>query len=131
MHSAFKGFDSLGQERTGVLKAYNGKFNERWAKSASMVTKFEKGKQVLAKINGKYWMYWGEKFINLAWSENLVDWYPSIDGSGNLKNVATVLKKRVCVPQSMPIKGLLCHGHSLIICSLVGFVLFPSFLKNG
>lgn len=69
-------------------KAYNGKFLNNWTKSASMITKFVAGKQVLAKINGKFWMYWGESFINLAWSENLYDWYPSIDGEGNLKNVA-------------------------------------------
>lgn len=69
-------------------KAYNGKFVDFWSKSASPITKFVNGKQVLAKINGKYWMYWGESFINLAWSENLYDWYPSVDENENFKNVA-------------------------------------------
>lgn len=84
--------DLVHWEKKGpaFAKAYNGKFNEGWSKSASMVTKFVNGKQVLAKINGKYWMYWGEHFINLAWSENLYDWYPSVDADGNLKNVATI-----------------------------------------
>ncbi len=40
--------------------------------------------QVVAKIDGKYWMYWGEHFINLAWSENLYDWYPTLDDKGEL-----------------------------------------------
>lgn len=75
-------------------KAYNGKFAEGWSKSASMVTKFVKGKQVLAKVNGKYWMYWGEHFINLAWSENLYDWYPAVDIDGNLKNVAEIRPRK-------------------------------------
>lgn len=30
-------------------------------------------------------MYWGEHFVNLAWSENLADWYPLLDKSGELK----------------------------------------------
>ncbi|HEY0434130.1 MAG TPA: hypothetical protein VGC95_09675, partial [Chitinophagaceae bacterium] len=54
-------------------KAYDGKFLDTWSKSASIVTRFVNGKAVAAKINGKYWMYWGEKLINLAWSTNLHD----------------------------------------------------------
>ena len=82
--------DLLHWEKKGPVfaKAYEGKFLNNWTKSASMITKFVDGKQVLAKIHGKYWMYWGESFINLAWSENLYDWYPSVDSNGNLKNVA-------------------------------------------
>lgn len=82
--------DLVHWEKKGpaFAKAYSGKFLDHWTKSASMVTQFVKGKQVLAKIDGKYWMYWGESFINLAWSENLYDWYPSVDGDGNLRNVA-------------------------------------------
>ena len=30
-------------------------------------------------------MYWGERFVNLAWSENLYDWYPLVDKDGLLK----------------------------------------------
>lgn len=82
--------DLLHWEKKGpaFAKAYNGKFLNNWTKSASMVTKFVNGRQVLAKIKGRYWMYWGESFINLAWSENLYDWYPSIDDKSELKNVA-------------------------------------------
>ena len=55
------------------------------SKSASMITKMKNGKPVLAKIKGKYWMYWGEHFVNLAWSTNLYDWYPLLDKYGELK----------------------------------------------
>ena len=68
-------------------KAYGGKYLNLWSKSGSMVTKFENNKPILAKLNGKYWMYWGEAFINLAWSENLADWYPLEDEKGNLKQL--------------------------------------------
>ena len=69
-------------------KADDGKFKDSWSKSGSIVTRMVNGKIVAAKINGKYWMYWGEQFINLAWSENLYDWHPLLDPSGGLKKVA-------------------------------------------
>jgi predicted GH43/DUF377 family glycosyl hydrolase len=66
-------------------KAYNQRFLDTASKSASMITKMIGNKLVLAKIKGKYWMYWGEHFVNLAWSENLYDWYPQVDSAGFLK----------------------------------------------
>lgn len=76
-------------KKTGpaFAKAYNGKYLNLWSKSGSMVTQYIDGKPVAAKINNKYWMYWGEAFINLAWSENLTDWYPLEDEKGNLKQL--------------------------------------------
>jgi predicted GH43/DUF377 family glycosyl hydrolase len=69
-------------------KAYDGKFLNAWSKSGSIITKMENRKIQAAKINGKYWMYWGELFINLAWSENLYDWYPLLDQKNELKKIA-------------------------------------------
>ena len=68
-------------------KAYHSQFLDSATKSASMITKMVNGKPVLARINGKYWMYWGEYFVNLAWSENLYDWYPLLDSAGHLKKI--------------------------------------------
>jgi len=65
--------------------AYNGKFLNKASKSASMITGMKNGRPILAKINGRYWMYWGETFVNLAWSTNLSDWNPLLDESGELK----------------------------------------------
>jgi len=67
--------------------AYDGKFLGNWSKSGSIITRLEGENQVVAKIEGKYWMYWGESFINLAWSDNLYDWYPSLDEEGELEAV--------------------------------------------
>ncbi len=63
-------------------KAYDGRFKDDFSKSASIITKLIDGKQVIAKIDGKYWMYWGEKFVNVATSEDLINWTPILDGSG-------------------------------------------------
>lgn len=66
------------------LKAYSGKFCDRPHKSASVITEMKNGKQVIAKIDGKYWMYWGEDHVYAATSTNLVDWIPVVDKAGNL-----------------------------------------------
>jgi len=66
-------------------KAYNGKFFNIPHKSASILTKLEAGRQVITKINGKYWMYWGELHVFAATSTNLVDWSPVVDNKGELK----------------------------------------------
>ncbi len=65
--------------------AHNSKFLNTASKSGSMITKMKNGRPVLTKIKGKYWMYWGEHFVNLAWSTNLSDWHPLLDESGELK----------------------------------------------
>lgn len=67
--------------------AYEGKFLDHWSKSGSIITKLKGEHQVVEKIDGKYWMYWGEEFVNLAWSENLYDWYPSLDAQGELEAI--------------------------------------------
>ena len=65
-------------------KAYGGKFYDEPSKSASIVTTMKDGKQVITKINGKYFMYWGEQNVYAATSENLTDWEPLVDKDGNL-----------------------------------------------
>lgn len=68
-------------------KAYDGKFSEEFSKSASVLTKVDKDRLVITKLNGKYLMYWGEKFVNLATSDNLIDWTPMVDENGDLLHV--------------------------------------------
>ena len=75
-------------------KAYEGRFLNSWSKSGSIITKIENGKQVVARINGKYWMYWGEQLINLAWSDNLYDWNPLLNDTGELKSLAAPRPKK-------------------------------------
>ena len=86
--------DLLHWEKKGLAfaKAYNGKYFNSWSKSGSIVTKMVNDKPMAAKIKGKYWMYWGEAFINLAWSENLVDWTPLVDENGELKQLVKTRK---------------------------------------
>lgn len=68
------------------LKYKNGKYTSTFTKSASIITKLENDKLTVAKIHDKYWMYWGEHFVNLAWSDNLYDWNP-VEENNELKHV--------------------------------------------
>jgi len=68
-------------------RAWKGRFNEGWSKSGSILTSMQGGRPRAMKVNGKYWMYWGEQFINLAWSENLYDWTPLLDDRGELLHI--------------------------------------------
>jgi predicted GH43/DUF377 family glycosyl hydrolase len=73
-------------------KAYNGRFFDMASKSASVITKLVNQKQVIAKINGKYWMYWGEHFVNTATSNDLINWYPMLNEKGDLKQCIATRK---------------------------------------
>lgn len=59
--------------------ARGGDFVNMWSKAGSIVCRVENGRMVAQKINGKYWMYWGESNIYVATSDNLIDWQPIIE----------------------------------------------------
>jgi len=63
--------------------AYGGKYAHLRYKSAGIVTRLVKGRLVAAKINGMYWMYWGEGSIRLAASTDLIHWSPVQDTRGD------------------------------------------------
>jgi predicted GH43/DUF377 family glycosyl hydrolase len=72
-------------------QAYHGKYIDLWSKSGAIVTK-KRGEHLVAqKINGKYWMYWGDTDIFLATSADLIHWKPVQDKNGKL---LPVLKPR-------------------------------------
>ncbi|MEJ7827945.1 MAG: glycoside hydrolase family 130 protein, partial [Segetibacter sp.] len=57
-------------------KSLNGKYVNKWSKSGSIVSRYENGKIIATKVNGKYWMYWGDLFIWAATSDDLINWSP-------------------------------------------------------
>ncbi len=68
-------------------KAHGGKFLDIWSKSGSVVTELVNGRLIAKKINGKYLMYWGELFVNLATSPDGIQWEPMLDEKGDLLKV--------------------------------------------
>ncbi|MBB5351578.1 putative GH43/DUF377 family glycosyl hydrolase [Haloferula luteola] len=53
-------------------------------KSAAIVHELRDGVLVASRIDGKFWMYFGERQINIATSEDLIHWTPVVDDSGEL-----------------------------------------------
>ncbi|MDG1572687.1 glycoside hydrolase family 130 protein [Robiginitalea sp. M366] len=64
--------------------AHHGAFLDHWSKSGSVVTELKDGRLIAKKIDGKYYMYWGELFVNVAVSEDGRDWTPLLDENGEL-----------------------------------------------
>jgi predicted GH43/DUF377 family glycosyl hydrolase len=64
-------------------KAHQGKFGRRWSKSGSIVCRCKGDRLIATKIQGKYWMYWGEGMINIATSDDLISWEPLLDAAGD------------------------------------------------
>ncbi|NOY36447.1 MAG: glycosidase [Chlorobi bacterium] len=57
-------------------KAFDGKYVRIHSKSGSIVCKLKDNRLVATKIKGKYWMYFGDTDLFLAYSEDLINWTP-------------------------------------------------------
>ena len=74
--------DLVNWEKHGY--AFNGHFERKWSKSGSIICRCVGDRLIATKINGKYWMYWGEGSIYGAVSDNLISWNPLVDENGDL-----------------------------------------------
>jgi beta-1,2-mannosidase len=72
------------KEGLAFADAKSGVYRDRWSKSGAIVSRWVHGTPVAARINGRYWMYWGESNLNLATSNDLVRWTPLEDPGGEL-----------------------------------------------
>ena len=71
--------------------AFGSSFREKWSKSGSIVCRIHNDRLIAAKIQGKYWMYYGEGLIHAATSEDLISWTIVLDSLGQ---PLTVLQPR-------------------------------------
>lgn len=84
--------------------AYQGKYVNTWSKSGSIVSTYQGGRVVATRIQGKYWMYWGDQFIWAATSEDLIHWTPIEMSAGEkppvpLRNQALTMKDlKIVIP---------------------------------
>jgi beta-1,2-mannosidase len=67
-----------------------GKYTDSWSKSGAIVVKQVGEKIVARKINGKYWMYFGDTDLFLATSDDLIHWQPMEEGN----KIKSVLQPR-------------------------------------
>ncbi|HEY0678777.1 MAG TPA: glycoside hydrolase family 130 protein [Chitinophagaceae bacterium] len=68
-------------------KAFNGKYVDKWSKSGSIVSTYSNGNISATKINGKYWMYWGDVNIWAATSDDLINWSPVLYNEGEKPSI--------------------------------------------
>ena len=79
--------------------AEGGKYAGLKYKSAGIVTHLDKGRLIAAKINGQYWMYWGEGAVHLASSSDLIHWSPLEEPLVvKVRHSVAVLHPRSCWP---------------------------------
>jgi beta-1,2-mannosidase len=83
--------DLFHWEKKGLAfgTASNEKYKDLWSKSGAIVCRREGDRLIANKINGKYWMYWGDVNMNVATSDNLIDWQPLEQENGELLAVFT------------------------------------------
>lgn len=63
-----------------------GKYKDTWSKSGAIVGKQIGEKIIAQKINGKYWMYFGDTDLFLATSDDLITWQP-VEENSKLKSM--------------------------------------------
>lgn len=67
-------------------RVLTGEFKDTWSKAGALVGE-QQGDQVIAKkINGNYWMYFGDTDLYMAVSHDLIHWSPVLE-DGKLKSV--------------------------------------------
>jgi predicted GH43/DUF377 family glycosyl hydrolase len=75
---------------TKLGSAFDGtKWETAHVKSAAVVHEVKDGKLVAAKINGAYWMYFGENAVHLATSDDLTHWKPLETAEGQMLTLMT------------------------------------------
>lgn len=52
------------------------KYRDYWSKSGAIVSELRGGKIVAVKVNGRYWMYFGDTDLYMATSDDLIHWTP-------------------------------------------------------
>jgi predicted GH43/DUF377 family glycosyl hydrolase len=57
-------------------KAAGGRYRDLWSKSGAILCEPRGSRLVAARVDGRYWMYWGDTDIFVATSDNLLDWTP-------------------------------------------------------
>ena len=65
-----------------------GKYRDTWSKAGAIVSELQGSRIVAKRINGKYWMYFGDTALTMATSDDLVTWEVLEDAeSGNMIQV--------------------------------------------
>jgi predicted GH43/DUF377 family glycosyl hydrolase len=70
----------------------NGKYKNTWSKSGAIVARRQGSRIIAEKIDGRYWMYFGDTDLFMATSDDLLHWRP-LEENGRLKSVLRPRKR--------------------------------------
>jgi predicted GH43/DUF377 family glycosyl hydrolase len=76
----------------GLVLGY-GKYKDTWSKAGAIVARQEGNRTIATKINGKYWMYFGDTKLFIAASEDLIHW--EVAENAESKKMIEVLHPRM------------------------------------
>jgi beta-1,2-mannosidase len=51
-------------------------YPDLWSKAGAIICRRKEDRLIATRINGKYWMYWGESKVYAATSDDLIHWTP-------------------------------------------------------
>ncbi len=57
---------------------------DTWSKAGAIVCSIEEGRLKATQIDGRYWMYWGDKHVYACTSKDLIHWDPVYANDGEL-----------------------------------------------
>ena len=57
-------------------------YRDLWSKSGAIVARRNGNRLVATRVQGKYWMYWGDTDVRLATSDDLIRWTPVAGDTG-------------------------------------------------
>lgn len=60
-------------EKKGLVLG-EGKYRDTWSKSGAIVARREESRIIATKVDGKYWMYFGDTDLFMATSDDLIHW---------------------------------------------------------
>ncbi|NNF22762.1 MAG: glycosidase, partial [Saprospiraceae bacterium] len=83
--------DLVNWTKHGLVLSDSG-YTNTWSKSGAIIAKQEGTRMIATKINGKYWMYFGDTNLYMAYSEDLVNW--DLVESEEYKRLVPVLHPR-------------------------------------
>lgn len=65
--------DLIDWEKHGLVLSAE-KYKDTWSKAGAIVGSLQGNRVVAKKIDGKYWMYFGDTHLFMAYSEDLIHW---------------------------------------------------------
>lgn len=74
--------DLVHWKKNGVVLS-DPEYKDYWSKAGAVVTERKGSKQIAVKVNGYYWMYFGDTNLFLAYSEDLMHWKPALNEENN------------------------------------------------